>query len=169
MVHRLLLLRHAKSSWDEPSLADHERPLAKRGRKAAVQVGEYLRAADLTPDLVVCSTARRTRQTWKRLALEGPEVRLEDAMYGATAGELAGLAGELPETVKTVLFIGHNPGMGDFAVRLCGAAVSTDVRRLLEKFPTAALAVFETDGPWRQLVTGHTDLVAYRTPRDSSG
>jgi phosphohistidine phosphatase len=152
MVHRLLLLRHAKSSWDEPSLADHERPLAKRGRKAAVQVGEYLRAADLTPDLVVCSTARRTRQTWKRLALEGPEVRLEDAMYGATAGELAG----------------HNPGMGDFAVRLCGAAVSTDARRLLEKFPTAALAVFETDGPWRQLVTGHTDLVAYRTPRDAS-
>ena len=169
MVHCLLLLRHAKSSWDEPYLADHERPLAKRGRKAAVRVGEYLRAADLTPDLVVCSTARRTRQTCKRLALEGPAVRLEDAMYGATVGELAALAGELPETVKSALFIGHNPGMGDFAVRLCGPAVSTDARRLLEKFPTAALAVFETDGPWRQLVTGHTELVTYRTPHDSDG
>ena len=120
MVHRLLLLRHAKSSWDEPSLADHERPLAKRGRKAAARVGEYLRAADLTPDLVVCSTARRTRQTWKRLALEGPEVRLEDAMYGATAGELAGLAVELPETAKSVLFIGHNPGISEL-VRLLAA------------------------------------------------
>ena len=171
MAHLLLLLRHAKSSWDDLSLADHDRPLAKRGRRAAERVGEHLRAAGLSPDLVVCSSALRTRETLELLSLDGPrvhpEIRVQGAVYEATGSELIALVHGLPEAVASVLLIGHNPAMEDAATQLCGQDLGAEADRLRQKFPTAALAVFELDGAWRQLVPSRARLVSFRTPRGS--
>jgi phosphohistidine phosphatase len=164
MPHELLLLRHAKSSWDDPSLADRDRPLAKRGRRAAEKVGEHLRAEGHRPGLVVCSPSRRTRETLELLSLDGPKVRLDDAVYEASEKELDTVVRGLPEPVETVLLIGHNPAIGDLGARLCGQDRTEAARRLREKFPTGALAVFETDKTWRDLAP--TRLVSFRTPRD---
>jgi phosphohistidine phosphatase len=169
MAHRLLLLRHAKSSWDDPALADHDRPLAKRGRRAAEGVGEHLRDAGLRPGLVICSPSRRTRETLELLSLDGPEVRLEDAVYEASERDLTGIVRGLPEAVESVLLIGHNPAMGDLAARLCGQDRTEAAGRLREKFPTGALAVFETDKTWRDLEPSGTRLVSFRTPRNPDG
>ncbi|HTF50683.1 MAG TPA: histidine phosphatase family protein [Pseudonocardia sp.] len=169
MAHLLLLLRHAKSSWDDPALADHDRPLAKRGRRAAELIGEHLRAAGLRPGLVICSPSRRTRETLELLSLDGPEVRLEDAVYEASEEELATVVGGLPEAVQSVLLIGHNPSMGDLAGWLSGQDRTEAASRLREKFPTGALAVFETDETWRDLASGDSRLVSFRTPRDLAG
>jgi|SRR5882757_1301804 len=167
MAHLLLLLRHAKSSWDDPTLADHERPLARRGRRAAEAIGEHLRAEGLRPSLVVCSPAQRTRETLELLSLVGPEVRLEDAVYDASESELAAVVRGLPEVVKSVLVIGHNPALGDLAARLSGQDRSEEANRLREKFPTGALAVFESEETWRDLASGGgTRLASFRTPRD---
>jgi phosphohistidine phosphatase len=165
MAHFLLLLRHAKSSWDDPSLADHERPLAKRGRKAAERMGEHLRAVGPLPDLVVSSSSRRTRETLDRLGLDGTEVRLEDAVYHATDGELLELVREIPEAVGSVLLIGHNPAVQELAVQLCDDDRGAEAQQLREKFPTGALAVFEIDGAWRKLAPGYARLMSFTAPR----
>jgi phosphohistidine phosphatase len=165
MTHRLLLLRHAKSSWDDPELDDHDRPLAKRGRRAAEDVGGLLRESGLAPDLVLCSTATRTRQTLELLGIGGADVRLEDRLYGAGEDELLDLVRELPEGAATVLVIGHNPGLHDLALRLATAASGPAADHLRGRFPTAALAVFEADG-WAELARGGGRLDSYVTPRD---
>ena len=169
MAHLLLLLRHAKSSWDDPALADHDRPLAKRGRRAAELIGEHLRAVGLRPGLVICSSSRRTRETLELLDLDGPEVRLEGAVYEASEKELIAVVRGLPEAVRSVLLIGHNPSMGDLAAWLSGQDRTEAASRLREKFPTGALAVFETDKTWRDLESSGTRLVSFRTPRGLAG
>jgi phosphohistidine phosphatase len=169
MPHQLLLLRHAKSSWDDPTLADRKRPLAKRGRRAAELIGEHLRAAGVRPGLVICSPSRRTRETLELLSLDGPEIRLEDAVYEASQKELAAVVRGLPEAVHSVLLIGHNPSMGDLATWLSGQDRTEAAGRLREKFPTGALAVFETEKTWRDLAPGGTRLVSFQTPRDLAG
>jgi phosphohistidine phosphatase len=166
MTHRLLLLRHAKSSWDDAELDDHDRPLAPRGRRAAERVGERLRDAQLAPDLVVCSTAARTRQTLELLGLEDPEVRFEKRLYGAGEDELLDLVRGLDDAAETVLVIGHNPGMQELALRLAAAASGPDAEHLRERFPTAALAVYESEGGWAALADGRGRLRSYVTPRD---
>jgi Phosphohistidine phosphatase SixA len=166
MAHLLLLLRHGKSSWDDLSLADRDRPLARRGRRAAERMGEHLRTAGPRPDLVVCSSSRRTRETLERLSLDRPEIRLEDAVYGATDNELRTLVRDLPKTVGSILLIGHNPALEELAVWLCGQEVSGEAEQMREKFPTGALAVFEIDGAWRGLASNHAHLVSFRTPRE---
>jgi phosphohistidine phosphatase len=166
MTHRLLLLRHAKSSWDDPALPDRDRPLAERGRRAAEQMGAHLRASGLLPDLVLCSSARRTRETLDRLDLSTPDVRVDDGLYGADDDELLARARELSEGAGTVLVIGHNPGMHDLAIRLTGGQPGDEARRLHEKFPTAALAVFDVDGAWARLDDGAARLSALVVPRD---
>ena len=111
MAHLLLLLRHAKSSWDDASKPDHDRPLAPRGHRAAERVGAHLRASDHRPDLVLCSTSRRTRETLERLGLGGTDVRMEDRLYAADDETLLERVRELPEDVGAVLVVAHNPGL----------------------------------------------------------
>ena len=130
-MSRLYLLRHAKSSWDDPGLVDHDRPLAPRGRQAAEAIGAYLREHDIGPELVLCSSAARTRETLERVGLTG---QIEDALYGAGASALLARLHEVPDEVASVMLIGHNPGMRQLAVDLAG---------LDDKFPTAALATLE--------------------------
>jgi phosphohistidine phosphatase len=166
MSHRLLLIRHAKSSWDEPSLPDRERPLTKRGRKAAERVAAHLRQAGHRPDLVLCSPSKRTRETLERLALGGADTLVEDGLYGATDDDLLARLRELPENAGTVALIGHNPGMQDLASELVGSDAAAGAVRLREKFPTAAVAVFDVKGTWRDLAQSRVRLASFVVPRD---
>jgi len=146
----LLLMRHAKSSWKDESLTDHDRPLNKRGKKTAPLMGHLLREKNLVPDLIVSSTAVRARSTAEAAAEASgypSGVTLTDELYLATAGEILRYAQERTEdTLERVMLVGHNPGMEDLVNMLSG-------RR--EPFPTAALAVFELGiDSWRRLELG---------------
>jgi phosphohistidine phosphatase len=161
-VKRLYLLRHAKSSWDDPGLADSARPLAPRGRKAVKRIAGHLRAAEIAPDLVLCSTAERTRQTLAGIleALPaGVEIRLDEWLYGAGAAEVLARVRETGAEVGALLVIGHNPTLHELALRLTGRDDA------LERFPTGALAAIAFAGPWTALGDEDAELEAVWTPR----
>ena len=165
-MKRLLLIRHAKSSWDDPALADRDRPLAPRGRKAAERIAEHLGGSDATIDLVLCSSSRRTRETLQRLsaAFGEAEVLVEDALYGASAGDLLDRLHDVPDIVGGVAVVGHNPGIQDLTIEL--ARDGPHVGRALKKFPTAAVAVLEFDAPWSRLAHGYARLVDFTVPKE---
>jgi phosphohistidine phosphatase SixA len=122
----LVLLRHAKSSWADPSIPDHDRPLNGRGRDAAARVGRHLRRDGPRPELVLCSSSTRTRQTLELLELRPrPVVLVEDGIYGATASGLLTRVREVPARYGTVLVIGHNPGVEDLARLMDERGLST--------------------------------------------
>jgi phosphohistidine phosphatase len=173
-VKTILLLRHAKSAWGQPGLTDHERPLSKRGERAAETMAEYIVHNAPRPDLILCSTAVRTRQTLAplvhRLANPAPPIALEKGLYLATEGELLVRLRAVPEEVWTVLLIGHNEGIGELANALAGDGEPATLARLHEKYPTGALATLRLgEVPWQDLAPGHADLVAFVRPRDISG
>lgn len=158
MPRRLVLLRHAKSAWPD-DLADHERPLAGRGRREAPLAGRWL--ADSVPeiDLVVCSSAVRTRQTWDLVVAQlagDPELRVEDRVYEASAAGLLDLVRRLPDDAQTVLVVGHNPGLED----LVGLLSGTWSRML-----TSTIAVLAVDGDWTGLDEGGATLETIEVAR----
>ena len=164
---RLYLLRHAKSSWDEPGLADHDRPLAPRGLRAASAMRRHLEEEHVAPELVLCSTAARARATLDgvRPVLGGAAVRFEAELYGASAHELLARVRAVAASVRSVMLIGHNPGLQDLA--LCLARPGAHVHELGEKFPTGALATLAFRGAdWRALERGRAELAAFVRPRD---
>jgi len=162
-MKRLYLLRHAKSSWKDTTLADHDRPLAGRGRRAAAAMADHMAQHQIVPDLVLCSTAVRTRETYERL--QAAPVRFERRLYAASADDLLELVRTLPDDVGTVLLIGHNPGIEDLALRLARPSPERD--RLQAKFPTAALATLELTGSrWSELEPGCASLIAFVRPSD---
>ncbi len=167
-TRRLILLRHAKSDW--PDVPDRDRPLAKRGRRDAPRIGRWLHDRGYLPDLVVCSNARRTRQTWELVAPElggSPSVTFEPRAYAASAQALLYLAQELPGRYRAALLIGHNPGLAELANSLAGPPAGNG--RLSPaglRFPTAAVAVFEFSEDWAALSSGHARLLAYTAPAD---
>ena len=115
---RLALVRHAKSSWADPALADHDRPLNARGRRAAALVGEHLRAEGMEPDLVLCSSATRARQTLELFELApATDIVIEDQLYGAAARELLVRMRRIPARVGSAMVIGHNPGLEELVER----------------------------------------------------
>jgi phosphohistidine phosphatase len=163
----LSLLRHAKSSWDDPHLPDRERPLAPRGRRAAKMMAAYLRHEKVTPALVLCSPARRTRETLALIApaLGDAQTSVEDGLYLAHAGELLERLRRLPETVTSVMLIGHNPSLHTLALTLAGRGAG--LGRLEAKFPTGALAILAIPvESWGALEEGVAELTAYVTPKD---
>jgi phosphohistidine phosphatase len=165
---RLILLRHAKSAW--PDVPDHERPLAPRGQRDAPAAGRWLRKSGCVPELVLCSTARRARETW-HLA-EGklgahPEVVFEQRVYGASSAELLDLARETPSGVSTLMIVGHDPAMQSLAVDLADAQEGQDagaLARLRDKFPTAGIAVLAFAGAWPDLGPGAARLADFVAP-----
>jgi phosphohistidine phosphatase len=165
-MHRLLLLRHAKSSWDDPSLADRDRPLAPRGHRAAERMADHLRSDFPHPDLVLCSPALRTRETLDRMsnAFGDAEVVVDDELYGAGEGELLERLRAVDDRFETVAVIGHNPGIHDLAIALAGSGA--ELGRMGAKFPTGALAVLAFDEPWRDVSPGGGLLEAFVTPKD---
>jgi phosphohistidine phosphatase len=163
------LMRHAKSSWDDPTLADHDRPLAKRGRKAARRMAAYLERRGVHPQLILCSSAVRARQTCDALDAAGDgssEVLIEDGLYGAGAGELLSRLQQLSESVGEVLVIGHNPGLQDLALLLTGRGDAAARARLRDRFPTGAVATLTASAPWASLAAGSARLSALVTPRE---
>jgi len=166
-MKRLFLLRHAKSSWKDPGPADHDRPLAARGRRASKAIARYMRDHDFEPDLVLCSTARRARETLDRIApaLGAPSVELESSLYGAGARELLERLRRVPDDVGSVMLIGHNPALQELASDL--AQPSPAATDLAAKYPTAALAVLTlAASSWRQLDHDTAELVLFLKPRD---
>lgn len=162
---RLLVMRHAKAAPYEPD-ADHERTLVDRGRADAGAIGESLRDSGRMPQLVLCSTAARARET---LACAFPqfsdsvELRFERRIYNAAAATLADVVNEINESVDTALLIGHNPGMHQLALSLAGSG--DDLATLATKFPTAAVADLRFDGMWALLGAGDAELAEFLTPK----
>jgi len=164
---RLVLLRHAKSDW--PDVPDHDRPLAKRGRRDAPVVGRWLGESGYAPDAVVCSTARRARETWElasaglRSAAPGasPSVCYESRVYEATTLALLMLVREFPSEWRTALLVGHNPGLAELALGLAAPPSGPPAA-----FPTAAVAVLAVPGPWAGAAAGEASLLAFAIPAD---
>jgi phosphohistidine phosphatase len=162
-----MLLRHAKSDW--PDVPDRDRPLAKRGQRDAPGIGRWLHDHGYQPEIVICSAAVRTRQTWDLVAPElggSPSLTFEPRAYAASAITLLYLVRELPAACRAALLIGHNPGVSELASTLLetpgeGAPGSPGLR-----FPTAAVAVLEFDGDWAELALARARLVAYVSPGD---
>jgi phosphohistidine phosphatase len=162
-VHLLLLLRHAKSSWDDPGLADHDRPLAPRGRKAAKRIGRHLRDQGPEVSLALCSSARRARDTLSLVAPGGDiEIEIEPELYGAGAGELLERLRRVPDDAGTVMLVGHNPAIQELLVSLARDPGDLAVR----KFPTGALATLAVNGSWGALAAGQAELAALVVPRE---
>jgi phosphohistidine phosphatase len=162
-VKYLYILRHAKSSWDDAELADHERPLAPRGERAAARIAEHVRGEEIAPALVLCSTALRARQTLAALlpVLAGDtEIRLEEALYGAGLDDVLARVREVPEAVPSVLLIGHNPTLHELARALTGREDA------LERFPTGALASVTFTTAWAELAEGGGQLEGLVVPRE---
>jgi phosphohistidine phosphatase len=167
---RLLLLRHAKSAW--PDVPDSERPLNDRGRKDAPAMGRWLQSSGYVPDLVLCSTACRTRETWDLLAPglgAEPPVRYEQRIYEATALSLLHLLRESGNGYRTVMLIGHNPGIAELAIGVAQMADGPEgepLERAREKFPTAAVAVLDFQGEWADLTPGEVRMTDFAVPRE---
>ncbi|MCK5748005.1 histidine phosphatase family protein [Oricola sp.] len=166
----LYLLRHAKSSWDDPSLDDFDRPLSKRGRKAAPLIGRYMAERNWQPDLALVSPAVRARDTWHLVASEMPkpvETRFEPSIYMAEPEALLALLRNT-DTPGSVILVGHNPGLEQLAARLAGPGSQPQAHaRMAEKYPTAALARFEVHAmePCGAILT---DFVRARDIADTS-
>jgi phosphohistidine phosphatase len=169
-MKRLSLLRHAKSDRSDPAAADFDRGLTNRGRQAAPAMGRYLRRQKLVPDIVLCSAARRARETWElaaaALKAEIP-VEYSERLYLAGPGQILRLLHQLPETTESALLIGHNPGFHALALQLLGSGDGEARAQLQAKFPTAALAVidFEVER-WGDLAAGKGKLERFLAPRD---
>jgi phosphohistidine phosphatase len=163
---RLYLMRHAKSSWDDPSLGDHDRPLAGRGRRAAKLIADHMRSEAISPSLVVCSSALRTRQTLEGIApaLDAPEVSIEREIYGASAAALLDRLRRIGDETGSAMLIGHQPAIRELTLSLAGDGV--DLARVRAKFPTAALATLLFVGEWSTLSAGSAELVEYVKPKE---
>ena len=165
-MHTLHLLRHAKSSWDDPHLADHDRPLAPRGRRDARRIGKHLARLGIEPQLVLCSAAERTRETYELLrpALGASlTVVFEEELYAASSDTLLERIRSVLEPTVSVMLIGHNPGLHQLAVVL--ASTGAELERLEASFPTAALATLTVARPWSQLSEADAVVAAYVTPK----
>lgn len=166
---QLHLLRHAKSSWDQP-LTDHDRPLNGRGRRSAAALAGHLPTAGITPQLVLCSSAARTRQTLEHIRPALPddvEVLIEHDLYGASDRALLARLREIPDHVRAAMVIAHNPGIGDLATVLAGTGPPDLLARVWhENYPTGALASLDVDGAWGALAAGTGELVGYVVPRE---
>ena len=163
----LFVLRHAKSSWDDPGLDDHDRPLAPRGRKAAAVMADYLRANSIHPALVLCSGARRTVETLAGIDVGG-EHSIEAELYGASTSGLIERLQRVPEDVESVMLIGHNPAMQTLVLRLAAGDDASDLTEVQHKFPTAALATLTFEGAWSELGPGRARLASFVRPKQLS-
>lgn len=161
---RLILTRHAKSDWDDPSLPDHDRPLNGRGRRAALALGDWLASRGHDPEEVLCSSARRTVETWEQVAQAvfetRPALRLESALYHASPDAMLQVLHKA--SAPTVMMIGHNPGIAEFAAMLpARPPLSPEFRR----FPTAATLVvdFQVDS-WADVRPGQGSMLDFVRP-----
>lgn len=168
----LLLLRHAKSDWGSPDLSDRERPLNKRGTKAASQMGQHIAKHRLKPDHILCSDAVRARATLAlvlpELGMPSPHVTIDEDLYLASAETiLAHIRKSAREGDKRIMVIGHNPGMHGLALTLIGDGNASGIKHLAMKYPTAGLAVLKFDTKtWDEIKPAKGHLEAFVTPKE---
>src|SRR5262245_42044069 len=150
MQRCLMLMRHAKSSWESPGLADHARPLNKRGRRDAPRVGKRLAKDGWVPDHVVSSDSRRTRETWERMQkyFPGARVRFTRALYAGGPAELRTEVARVSANVGTVLVLGHNPGWEEAVRALSGQEVQITTANVVLLQGEGATWVEALRGPW---------------------
>lgn len=162
MSLRLILMRHAKSSWSDPGLDDHDRPLNKRGRASARAIGAWLRTKGYLPDLILSSTAQRTRETVERLGLGAPVAWLDGLYHAAPSTMLEILHGKAAG--RCVLLCAHNPGCADFAARILARPPGHD--RFFD-YPTGATLVADLPADaWPDLRFGAGRAIDFVVPRD---
>jgi phosphohistidine phosphatase len=167
----LLLLRHAKSAWSDPRLDDHDRPLNRRGERAAKAMADHFARLGLRPDLILCSTALRTRQTLapivRVLATPAPPINLSKDLYLASEDVLLAQLQAVGDDAKTVLLIGHNDGIWHLAAALAGDGPPGELAALRDKFPTGALVALSLRlDSWKTLAFGAARLTSLVRPRD---
>ena len=170
-MRQLLLLRHAKSSRDGAGIDDVDRPLAPRGQRAAAAIAGHMVDAGLIPALVMCSSARRARETWQRAAgaFDGAiTTRFDDRLYLASPGTLLAVIGEADDAASPLLVVGHNPGMAVLAGAFARVDADPPSRANLARgFATAALAIVESAAPrWRDLARDGGRLAGFVRPRE---
>ncbi len=169
----LYVLRHAKSSWDDPAMEDHDRPLAPRGLRAASVLASYIVASDIRPELVLCSSARRTRETLEGVNVGG-EHQISRHFYEITCGELIADLRQVPPDTGSVMVVGHNPTLQMVVLKLTGGVsvgggsndeVRSQLIEIERKFPTGALATLTFTCPWSELASGAAHLANYVRPK----
>ncbi len=174
-MRQLMLLRHAKSDWDQMDLDDIDRPLSPRGRLAAPIVGRYINRKGARPDLILCSSAVRARQTWELIAAEWdhaenadlPRLEMRASLYLASPAELLSILRRIDDEVATLMIIGHNPGMAQLAGRLAARGDQKDLKNMKKKFPTAALATIKFPSEsWSSIKADDGTLSAFVRPKD---
>lgn len=169
-MKRLAILRHAKSSWDEPDIDDLNRPLNERGWKAARRMGRELKHRCMHFDLVLASTAARVRETIDGLQEKyafGAPIRFEPGIYMASAEQLLSLIRALPDAVDAPLLVGHNPGLQRLLVELAHDDGSGLRHRVAQRYPTAALAVVQLPAHrWEMVEPGSGEIVELILPRE---
>ncbi|MET9969828.1 histidine phosphatase family protein [Streptomyces sp. NPDC006356] len=167
-LRRLVVLRHAKSAWPD-GVADHQRPLGPRGHRDAPVAGRMLAEHDCMPDLALCSTAVRARETWELAAAQWgtpPPVRHDSRLYAADVSELLAVVHEVPAAVRTLLLVGHNPGLEELVLELAGDGLDDTLDEVRTKFPTSAMAVLAWHGPsWSALAPGTALLTGVMVAR----
>ncbi|MEW2571997.1 histidine phosphatase family protein [Streptomyces sp. NPDC047070] len=164
---RIVLFRHAKADW--PEVPDHERPLAERGRKDAAVAGRKLADTGIPFDLALCSTATRTRETWKLAVQElphRPKTVYEERLYEASPGELIAVLNETPDDAQNALLIGHNPGVQGLAGILAGRSAADAQEGVSREFHPAAFAVLSFTGSWKSLEPGAATLLDHWDPSE---
>ena len=165
----LSLLRHAKSSWDDPGLEDFDRPLNERGREAASRMGRFMAKNGIAPELILSSPSVRTRQTLELVLPHlspKPSVVFEDALYLATASVLLQHARKGAGTARHVMVVAHDPGMHQLATELAGSGEPALLEVLAKKFPTAGLAVIDFDAQtWSKVRRGAGRLRLFMAPK----
>ena len=166
-MHQLLLLRHAKSSHKDKSLIDFDRPLAKRGRKDSIRIGNWLKDHGLMPELIISSPAKRARQTVKRvcksLDIDSASVQWEDCVYDANVRTLLKTLSEVPEEIDTVMLVGHHQGLESMILRM---SRWSDIPADPKLIPTAAVAHLEIEGPWSDIRKCQASLKSIARPRN---
>jgi len=169
-MKRLILYRHAKSDWGDASLADKDRPLNDRGRRSAQVMAEYLHQEGLFPDLILCSSSQRTRETLAPLLPHLPtetEIRLLDVLYDVHGEDYLKTVRLLGGTAGILMLIGHNPAMEATAFSLIKDRTGSAWQDLSGKFPTAAIAIFDFElETWADLAVETGCLVSFVKPRD---
>ena len=167
---RLFLMRHAKSSWSDPSLHDFDRPLNKRGQKDAPKIGQAMKSRHYCPDRILCSSAQRTKETMAGIipSLSGDvSLKLLDALYEGNNPDYLSLLKEHARDSQNLMIVGHNTGLQELAVDLAGSGDPALITRMQEKYPTAALAVLDFDSPdWTAISQQAGHLVDFIRPRD---
>lgn len=168
-MKQIFLLRHAKSDWSDPFLADHDRPLNKRGRSAAHNIGKYLKLKNIQPDLITCSSAVRTQETlacFQEKAELTSHIKYDSILYGASADQILAVIQCQPPEVSSLMIIGHNPGIEDIALNLTGTDPSNQLPNIYDKVPTGSLITYEFGvNSWAHISLKSGTLTSFVRPK----